>query len=230
MIQDKDQPLNTEILVDKSAQLIRKDIVSGKLLPGSKISLRDLSKKWKISRTPLREAARRIEAEGLITAIPRKGFMVRMFSKEDVINIYEIREVLETLAGELACKHITAKDLKVLETIHRQIRHVYMSSSKKIDLKTIESLNRDFHFTIYRASQNDLLVDIINNLWNRAAEMIFCILSSPHRLQDLLTEHNKILESIKKRDEDSTKEAIKFHLLSTKTLVFQCLKFRENHG
>lgn len=219
------QPLNAEILVDKSARLIREAIVSGELVQGSKISLRDLSQKFGISRTPLREAVRKIEAEGLITIIPRKGFVVRMFTRKDVKEIYAVREVLEMLAGELACKYITEKDLKHLEKIHKQIKNMLLS--KKIDLRAVESLNKDFHFIIYEASQNALLIDMISNLWNRAAEMIFCILSSPHRLQDLLKEHGNILEGIEKRDKDSVKEAIKFHLSQSKSLTLECLKFHK---
>jgi len=217
--------INKETLTNQVAILIREAIVSGEFAPGSMISLRDLSKKWKISRTPLREAARKIEAEGLIISIPRKGFMVKMFNIESVKEVYVVRESLEVLAAKLACRNISSKDIEKLKKIHNEIKDLYNDYKVKgnPDMKKLQKLNRLFHFNIYKASKNDYLVNLISNLWDRIFIMIYLIISSPNRLENTIKEHEEILKNLENKDELGIEKALKAHLQISKDILFQML-------
>ena len=215
--------IRKETLTDQIAVLIREAIVNGEFTPGTMISLRELSQKWKVSRTPLREAARKIEAEGLIVSVPRKGFMVKMFSAEEVKEIYIIRESLEILAVKLACKNISTKELEKVEKIHNKIKALLKEyrTPNDLDIKTIQKLNRFFHFSIYKASKNKHLVDLISNLWDRSSTMIYCILSTPYRLKNTVKEHSEILKNLKNKDEIGVERALKKHLQISEDILLK---------
>jgi DNA-binding GntR family transcriptional regulator len=217
--------LKIETLVDQSVKLMREAIVSGEFPPGSKVSLRELSEKWGISRTPLREASRVIESEGLAVSIPRKGFIVKMFSIEEVQEIYSIRLVLESLAIKLACEYCNSKDLNKIKKIKEEIEKI--KDSNKVDIKKLQRINREFHFSIYKLSKNKMLLDIISNLWDRSSTMIYIILSSPNRIDNLIKEHNLIYESLVNKDKKAIEKALCNHLHITQNLV---LKYVQSYG
>lgn len=218
--------LNNNTLVNIVAEKIREAIIYGELPPNTKISMRQLSKKFGISRTPLREAARIIEAEGLAIYVPRKGFIIKSLNENDVNKIYEIREILEVYACKLACKNITDLNLKKIEKIKKKIENLkYKFSHKsKKDIKLLHKLNKEFHFTIYELSNNKILIDLILNLWNKSSCIIYYIFQTPGRLENLIKEHEDIYLSLKNKNENDIEKAIKKHLNITKKLVMNCIK------
>jgi len=204
--------INKKTLVEEITELIRENIVSGIYTPGSKISLRQLANSLNVSRTPLREAARIIVTEGLAIYEPRKGFVIKNLNMKEVNDIYEIREILEIYASKLACKYATNKDFKKLLNIKNEIISLKINFNKNPRLiRKMHELNRDFHFGIYRISKNKILENIITNLWNRSSCIIYYILNSPNRINDLIKEHEYIYESLIKRDEKEIEKAIKYH-------------------
>jgi DNA-binding GntR family transcriptional regulator len=221
--------LKKETLVEQITLMIREYIISGEFPPGSKISLRQLAQKLGVSRTPLREAARRIESEGLAIYVPRKGFIINFLNIDNVEEIYSIREILESFACKLACQNITKKEIEKIEKIKNKIEKIKLNFSlnKKRDIKLLHKLNRDFHFSIYKASKNKLLVDMISNLWDKSSCIIYYVLNSPKRINNLISEHENIYNSLIDRDEIKIEKALKNHLSISKNLVIKCIKEKD---
>ena len=228
---DRKNLIKRESLTDRIVKLIHEDIFERNLLPGSKISLTELAAKWGISITPLREAIRKVEAEGLITSVPGKGFIVRTVHPDDVKEIFIVRKTLESLACKLACKNITEQEIKEIEKIQESLKKIARENkvNDNEEFKLIQHLNKKFHFSIYNASGNKTLVEMISLVWGRTATIIACILSSPKRLNKLIEEHDTILDALKKRDEAGIQKALKKHLsISGKAAIEYSKNYKKN--
>ena len=222
----KDNIIVKVSLVDQVIEQIRQSIFNFEYKPGDKIDLKELSEKWGVSRTPLREAIRKLEAEGLITYKAQKGFMIRSIQPEEVKKLFVVRKNLESLAGSLACDYVTDGEIKEIEKIHNKIITLPDKSdfSKIEDLRVLHQLNKDFHFKIYKASKNKFLIQVISYMWNISAIYIASTLSTPGRINKIIKEHEKILLSLKKKDKVGIQKAIKKHLDSSEKDIMRGYK------
>ncbi len=210
-------------LVDQALDLIHIAIFDGELSPGTRISLSDLSRRFGISSTPLREAIRKAESEGLIESIPGKGFVVRTIDRKEVDDIYEVRLLLEPLAASIGCKFITESEIVKVEQAQQQIKNMLIECvNKKIERlclsyrREFHDFNLKFHFTIYNASKNKILTELIRLLWSRSVLIVGSTLTTVKRLKEVVEEHEKILDALKIRNCEKIKDAAKHHLLMTK--------------
>jgi len=222
----KDNIIVKVSLVDQVIEQIRQSIFNFEYKPGDKIDLKELSEKWGVSRTPLREAIRKLEAEGLITYEAQKGFTIRSIQPEEVEKLFVVRKNLESLAGALACDYVTDNEIKEIEEIHNEIIALPDKSdfSKIEDLRILHQLNKDFHFKIYEASKNKFLIQLITYMWNISAIYIASTLSTPGRINKIIKEHEKILLSLKKKDKVGVQKAIKKHLDSSEKDIIKGYK------
>ncbi|RLD13761.1 MAG: hypothetical protein DRI28_05170 [Caldiserica bacterium] len=225
-MEKKDNVIVKVSLVDQVIEQIRQSIFNFEYKPGDKIDLKELSEKWGVSRTPLREAIRKLEAEGLITYKAQKGFMIRSIQPEEVEKLFVVRKNLESLAGSLACDYVTDGEIKEIENIHNKIITLPDKSdfSKIEDLRVLHQLNKDFHFKIYKASKNKFLIQVISYMWNISAVYIASTLSTPGRINKIIKEHGKILLSLKKKDKAGVQKAIKKHLDSSEKDIMRGYK------
>ena len=225
-MEKKDNVIVKVSLVDQVIEQIRQSIFNFEYKPGDKIDLKELSEKWGVSRTPLREAIRKLEAEGLITYKAQKGFMIRSIQPEEVKKLFVVRKNLESLAGSLACDYVTDGEIKEIEKIHNKIITLPDKSdfSKIEDLRVLHQLNKDFHFKIYKASKNKFLIQVISYMWNISAIYIASTLSTPGRINKIIKEHEKILLSLKKKDKVGIQKAIKKHLDSSERDIMRGYK------
>jgi len=225
-MEKKDNVIVKVSLVDQVIEQIRQSIFNFEYKPGDKIDLKELSEKWGVSRTPLREAIRKLEAEGLITYKAQKGFMIRSIQPEEVKKLFVVRKNLESLAGSLACDYVTDGEIKEIEKIHNKIITLPDKSdfSKIEDLRVLHQLNKDFHFKIYKASKNKFLIQVISYMWNISAVYIASTLSTPGRINKIIKEHGKILLSLKKKDKAGVQKAIKKHLDSSEKDIMRGYK------
>ncbi len=203
-----------------AVELLRKSIIEGHLAPGTKISVRELAESWGISRTPIREAIKRLESEGLLVSIPRKGAVVRKFTPREIRDIYTVRLALELLAVRLAIPNLQDKRIEEIELIHRNLVDA-LGTTKEMNVSEIIRLNDDFHFSIYKASSNEILCDIIRNLWNRISPIIVVIITSPERGKHMISEHSLILEALRERDSEKAAKALQSHMESTQRILLR---------
>ena len=205
-------------IVDIVADIIRKKIINGEIKHNLKLSTRQLSEELEVSRTPVREAIRRLESEGLIDLLPRKGFIVKEYSIDKIKEIYDVRRVLEIKAISLACKNITKKELDNIEALAQRLNKALQN--KKIDILDIEQLNKKFHFAIYQASRNETLNQIIRNLWFRVSGLLITIFSTPHRREEIPQEHEAVIRALRRKDEDACRRALIKHMEVTEEILF----------
>lgn len=187
---------------------IREAIIAGQLRPGERLMEIQLADEMGVSRTPVREAIRKLELEGLVIMIPRKGAYVSGLSMKDISEVFEIRSALEGLAAELAAERITDEELESLE------RHLVRiaESIERGDLITVVEIDTDFHSMLYTASRNQRLSQIINNLREQIQRFRQTSLSYPGRMRNALEEHRRIVEAISTRDPELARKAAQDHI------------------
>ncbi len=139
---------------------LRDAILTGKLQPGERLMENQLAEKLGVSRTPIREALRMLKLENLVELTPRKGAQVLDMSEKDIVNVLEIREVLEGLAAQLACKKMTSETLEELKKTELEFEQF----AKENDLEKVVSIDEHFHDIIFASTENERLIQIFNNL------------------------------------------------------------------
>ena len=144
---------------DMVAALIRQLIITGDLPPGEQLRQRDLAKRFGVSQTPVREALRRLESEGLVVGDTHRGFTVVEPEDGPVEENFQIRAALESLGASLAASKIDAGGIEALRALNDQMRALPDDDPRYADL------NRDFHFTVYEHAGSPLLLSLMRLLW-----------------------------------------------------------------
>jgi DNA-binding GntR family transcriptional regulator len=187
---------------------LREDILSGKYKPGENLVELKIADELNVSRTPIREAIRQLELEGLVESVPNKGATVKGITKKDMEDIYHIRRVLEGLAAKWAVMQITEDEIAELQEIY-DLMEFY---TQKNDIENISKLNTKFHQIIYHASKSSILLNILKDFqfyvkWARHES-----LSTPGRKEEALKEHYNILQSFKDRNVTEAEKHLIIHV------------------
>ena len=203
---------NYENLDQKVYQVVKKLIEDRKMLPGEKIPQEKLAKELGISRTPLISALKFLEHEKLVEAKPRRGFFVRLFSIEEMISIFEIREVLEGLSARRAAKYLTEKDAAALRDIFKEFQGVDHID----DLQAYSKADKHFHTFIAEIGSKEFLTTILQtlNIISLAYQNVATegLIREPNKT---ITDHLKIVDAICSHDEEKAEEAMRTHLRKT---------------
>ncbi len=209
-------------LRDKIADFIRDLIISGDVKPGEKLTEESISKQLGISRTPLREALLKLQSEGLVKVLPRRGAVVEEISKEDANETYLIKSVLEALAGKLAVENITQDEIEKLIEINNEIQKI--SKSRKQDYNQILKLNSEFHRIIINASKSPKLIKYIEELRKLTLRYNSMYLALLDHINDSILEHEKIIKALKKKDGEQVESLIKKHNETARKYINKKLK------
>ncbi|MCL6560377.1 MAG: GntR family transcriptional regulator, partial [Firmicutes bacterium] len=180
----------------------------GRLRPGERLMEIQLAEEMGVSRTPVREAIRKLELEGFVVMVPRKGAYVAGISVKDIVDVFEVRAALEALAAGLAAERITEEELDKLERSLVQINE--LSSGDNISAIVEGDIN--FHDVIYRASRNQRLVQIITHLQEQIHRFRMTSLSQPGRTKVAIDEHKKIVEAISDRNIELAQTLAREHI------------------
>ena len=205
------EPINLDTyqpLREAVCDSLRKAILSGVLAPGERLMEVQLAEELGISRTPIREAIRKLEQEGYVIMLPRRGSYVSSVSVHDVQEIFEIRSALESLSIGLAARRITSDDLDKLQKL-LQLIEGYIENN---DIENIVKTDVEFHDLLYQVSGNERLRLIINNLKEQLARFRTLSMSYPGRLQDTLEEHREMVEAIANGDVEAARDAAERHM------------------
>ncbi|MGH2403657.1 MAG: GntR family transcriptional regulator, partial [bacterium] len=147
---------------ERAAEYLRLSIVQGKLLPGQKIPQDEIGEDLGISRMPVREALRTLEAEGFVRLLPNRGAVVRELSVRDIREVYQIRIELEGLTARLAAPRVSPEQLERL----RRLMALMSRTVEQDDIQRLLELNKDFHHTCYESADNARLLRMIQDLRN----------------------------------------------------------------
>lgn len=190
---------------------IREDILSGIYSKGEELRENTIAKELGVSRTPVREALRQLELEGLVNIIPNKGATVAGLSSKDIRDIYTIRSYLEGLCARWACENITSEEMEQLE----EIQYLSEFHAKKKHYEQLVELDNRFHHIIYDASKSRILDHLLSDFHHYVERVRMASLSSDERVLDCNEEHNAILQALKEKDADRVEELAHQHILST---------------
>ncbi|MFE5591985.1 GntR family transcriptional regulator [Streptomyces sp. NPDC056549] len=179
---------------------LRRAITSGELRPGGPIRQEALAARFEVSRVPLREALKALEAEGLVVHHVHRGYFVAELSLADLEEIYRIRELLETEAVRTAVRRLPEGTVGTLEEIQREVERAADAG----DVTAMAAANRRFHFTLIEASGMPRLVRLITTLWDSTdAYRSLYYTDAPHREQ-AVREHRAVISALRRRDEEAT--------------------------
>lgn len=195
----------------KIFNILRQQILDGKYLPGDSLIETKLAEELGVSRTPIREAIRQLELEGLVDSIPNKGVIVRGISEKDIEDIYTIRNVLEGLAARWAVEKIDDEELEELKDSF-ELMEFY---SNKGDIEQVAKLNTKFHEVIFRATKSSVLQHILTDFQYYVQWARYESLKTPGRAQEALEEHRKILEAFMARDYENSEKTVTQHIINS---------------
>lgn len=187
---------------------IRRRILNGKMLPDEPLSEYLLAEQLKLSRTPVREALKRLEFEGLVRFVLNRGAFVAGLSVRDIVEIYELREHLESFAAGVAATKMPAEDVDVLE---RELAHAQKAAARGDVLETFES-DMHLHKQLIQCTKNSRIVAILATLDDQVHRIRLLSPKAPGRLEATLQEHRNILDCIKRHDGQAAQQAMIQHL------------------
>lgn len=199
---------------------LRQAILKGELEPGERLMEIQLADRLGVSRTPIREAIRKLELEGLVLMIPRKGAEVAKISEKSLRDVLEVRRSLDELAIELAIQRMTEEDLQKLEEAQKTFRKAVQSG----DAMTIAESDEHYHDIIYNATGNTRLVQILNNLREQMYRYRLEYIKDEDKRQILVVEHEQILKAIQGRRVTEAKIAIREHIDNQEITVSRNIK------
>lgn len=187
---------------------LRQAILKGELKPGERLMEIQLADRLGVSRTPIREAIRKLELEGLVIMVPRKGAEVAKITQKDLNDVLEVRCALEELAVELACKKITKEQVEQLEDTLKEFKEVIKGNN----LTEVAEMDEKFHMMIFEATGNARLIQILNNLREQMYRYRVEYLKDKEIYGKLVEEHESIAKNIMESRVDEAKENIKDHI------------------
>jgi DNA-binding GntR family transcriptional regulator len=201
-------------LVDRVVETLHDRIAQGEIVPGETLRIEALAREFGISRTPVREAISKLEAEGIV--VRRTGYAATVFtpSRKEVLEYYEMRMVLEPLAARLAMSQIGKGALKELETL--------VEAMDNFEASNWFVLNRDFHHMLYTAAERPYLLESIDNLILRSDPYIRMYFKS-HDLDETQRGHREILTALGRKDEDALDQAVADHLQHVVTGILEVI-------
>lgn len=174
---------------------LREAILKGDFAPGERLMEKQLAERLGVSRTPIREAIRKLELEGLVIMIPRKGAEVASITGKDISDVLEVRATLEALAVKLACKKMSDQDLEELSAVNEEFK----KAADQMNVKKVIEKDVEFHDVIFDASDNDKLIAIINNLREQIYRYRVEYIYKMKDYSELVKEHDEIVKAIRER-------------------------------
>ena len=210
---------NIGTAVDAVYEVLRRCILDGELPPGHRLRSDVLANELKVSRTPVREALRKLESEGLVDA-SRSGLVVRQSSEEDLVEIFYLREALEGMAARLAAENATRAEIDELHALFEDMEAV----AARGDIALVRKLTGEFHLLVCRASHNKRLIQSLQGLLDHVRQAQSSTLYMPGRPADALKEHRALLRAIAKRDPDLAETLARQHRRKTLELRRKMLR------
>lgn len=187
---------------------LRKAILTGRLKPGERLMEVHLANKLGVSRTPIREAIRKLELEGLVIMIPRRGAEVAQITEKNLKDVLEVRRALDALSVELACDRITVEETRIL----KEACDDFEKAVRGKDVSVIAKADVTLHDIIVKATGNQRLQQLVNNLAEQMYRYRFVYIKDESQHDKLIAEHKEIFESIAERDKERASRAAKIHI------------------
>lgn len=210
-------------LRDVVFKTLRQAILTGEFMPGERLMEISLANRLGVSRTPVREAIRKLELEGLVVMIPRKGAAVARITVSDLKDVLEVRCHLEEFAASIACERIDSEEVHELKVALR----AFEDAIKAKNLKLIAERDVEFHDVIFKATKNKRLLQIINNLREQIYRYRIEYIKDFDYHEILVKEHRQIVDAILRGDKEAASKMMRTHIYNQETIVIKNLKKQE---
>lgn len=204
---------------------LRQAILTGELKPGERLMEIHLANRLGVSRTPIREAIRKLELEGLVTMIPRRGAEVAQITEKSMKDVLEVRRTLDALSAELACERISAEEEEALKKACLN----FEAAVKTKDTKAIAKADVAIHDIIAAATGNQRLIQLINNLAEQMYRYRFEYIKDASQHERIIEEHRIIYESIVKKDKEAAAEMAKTHIDNQEKAVIARIRMEQSN-
>ena len=202
---------------------LRQAILKGELAPGERLMEIQLADRLGVSRTPIREAIRKLELEGLVLMIPRKGAEVAKISEKSLKDVLEVRRAMEELAIELACQRMSGDDIRNLSDANAR----FGAAVEGGEPMEMAEADEHFHDIIYEGTENVRLIQLLNNLREQMYRYRLEYVKDIDKRQILLSEHERILKAVKERKVAEAKELMREHIDNQEITVSRNIKGKE---
>ena len=199
---------------------LRQAIIKGDLKPGERLLEIQLADKLGVSRTPVREAIRKLELEGLVTMVPRRGTTVLGITKKHLKDVLEVRSALEELALELACRRVTPEQYEELVRLEALLE-AKQDSDNAFELSDIDE---KFHEQIYQATNNPRLIQLLANLREQMYRFRLEYMKAKDKRPRLIQEHQQIIKALKNKDSKAGRKAIYDHIVNQANAILSTLE------
>jgi DNA-binding GntR family transcriptional regulator len=202
---DEYMPLREVVFVTLRSQILR-----GDLKPGERLMEITLANKLGVSRTPIREAIRMLEHEGLVVMVPRRGAHVANITQQELNDVLEVRLSLELLAIEKACERMKEDEIRQLKRAEAEFAELVIKD--EVDPNVLGEADEYFHDVIYEGTKNRRLIQILNNLREQMYRFRVEYMKNRNIRQILVDEHDSILAAIEKHDKEEAVRLTKVHI------------------
>ena len=202
---------------------LRRAILKGELKPGERLMEIALAEKLGVSRTPIREAMRKLELEGLVVMIPRRGAQVANITEKDLNDVLEVRIALENVAIEKACTRMSEEDMGRLWLAAKEFERTMAEGN----LVRLAEADVEFHEIIYRASDNKRLNQVLNNLREQIYRYRVEYLKEEETRNVLVKEHEELTKAIRERDVKKAQEISFRHIENQRRAIIQSIEAEE---
>lgn len=206
---------NYQPLRDIVFEHLRSAILNGDLKPSERLMEVQIAEQLGVSRTPVREAIRKLELEGLVVMVARKGAYVAGVSIKDILDVLEVRGVLEGLSASLAAKRMTEEELEELKETANQFE-VCLNNE---DVEGMIETDMQFHDKILRGTNNQKLIQIAQSLQEQVHRFRITYFSEYKKSKNLLEEHQNIVEAIMNRDSEEAQKVAKYHINALEDII-----------
>lgn len=218
MIDDEYLPLRDVVF-----NTLRQQILTGELKPGERLMEIHLANKLGVSRTPIREAIRKLELEGLVIMIPRRGAEVAQITWKNLKDVLEVRRAMDALSIELSCERITREELEELEKACRN----FEDATHTEDIRAVAEADVKLHDIIVKSTRNDRLIQLINNLSEQMYRYRFEYLKDTSSHEALVKEHYHIYQCILNKDIKEASAAAKKHIDNQEDAIIKLLQLEK---
>ena len=217
-------PMNEFLpLRDVVFNTLRQAILTGELRPGERLMEIHLADKLGVSRTPIREAIHKLEQEGLVIIIPRRGAEVAQITEKSMKDVLEVRRTLDALSAELACERISQEEEEALKKACQD----FEEAVKTKDAKVIAKADVALHDIIAAATGNQRLIQLINNLAEQMYRYRFEYIKDASQHERIIQEHRIIYESIVKKDKEAASNMAKVHIDNQEKAVINRIRMEQ---
>jgi DNA-binding GntR family transcriptional regulator len=212
-------------LRERVYEILKRSIIFQEISPGDKIDEENLARTLGVSRTPIRESLCRLENEGIVKIIPRRGAFVVKHSKESIIEILLVREVLEGFAARLAVDHMDERTIEEMKALFRG----FSESNIRDRSKDYVQADLEFHARIVKKSKNNLLINLMNILNDHVQMLRLRTVALKGRPERSLSEHVRIIEALERRNSPLAESLMRRHIRNIRKSVLRNIMDLE-HG